>query len=405
MRNDIEEYVRGCDICQRVKAHRQQKAGELQSLPLPTKPFESISMDFITDLPPSTDSLTDAVYDSIMVIVDRYTKTTRLIPCRKTIDAPDLARLFISMWFKDQGLPSSIISDRGSVFTSRFWKELCFLIQITRGLSTAFHPQTDGQTERLNQIIEAWLRSFVCYQQDDWVELLPIAEFAYNNAPHDSIGMSPNQARYGISLDTRQGIEDDPQRGEIPTVKQFAEHIIEKRAELEKAWLKAKESQAKWYNKNHRPIEFKVKDLVLLSSKNIRTVRASKKLDHRFLGPFKIEKRIGKQAYRLALPSKYSRIHNVFHVSLLEPYYQRTGETPHVIQPDLIDGQESWEVLDILDKRTRKGTDEYLIRWKGFGPADDSWEPISNLDQCLELVQEFHQRRSKRNKTSPGIHR
>jgi hypothetical protein len=390
MSQDVKEYVRGCDICQRTKARRTRNAGEMQALPLPSRPFESITMDFITDLPPSIASTTGRIADSLLVIVDRYTKEVEYIPCLKTTDALELARLFIDRWFKDHGLPASIISDRGSVFTSRFWSELCFHLGITRGLSTAFHPQTDGQTERQNQTLEGWLRCYVCYMQDNWADLLALAKFAYMNAYHDSIGMTPNEARYGITLETRQGIEDDPQRREIPTAKERAKEVIEKRQQLETSWRKTKESQAKWYNKYHRPVEFKVGDMVLLSSKNIKTVRTSKKLDDRFLGPFRIEQRIGKQAYRLKLPRKYSRLHPVFHISLLELYHKRAGETLNIIQPDLIDGEEVYEVKDVLDRRIKNGNEEYLIRWKGYGPADDSWEPrknLNNLEDKIKLLQ------------------
>ena len=389
MEDNIKDYVRGCDVCQRVKAVRHRKVGEMQALPLPSKPFEAISMDFITDLPPSIDKVNNKKYDSILVIVDRYTKLARYIPCTKNISAEALAELFLHYWFKDQGLPASIISDRGSVFTSKFWSALCFYLKIRRGLSTAFHPQTDGQTERQNQAIETWLRCYVCYMQDDWANLLPLAEFAYNNTPHDSIKISPNEARYGITLDTRQGIEDDPLRREIPLAKSRANNIVKIRQELERTWRKTKEIQTNWYNKNHKPRSFKVKDSVLLSSKNIKTIRTSKKLDHRFLGPFEIEKCIGDQAYRLILPQKYRRIHNVFHVSLLEPYHRRAGEKPVVTQPDLVDENEEYEVEQILARRTRWNRNEWLVRWVGYGPADDQWLTKEDMEGCSELVQEL----------------
>lgn len=151
---DVREYVKGCDMYQRIKATRHKKAGEIQPLPLLSKPFESISMDFITDLPSSTDQTTKIVYDSLLVIINRYTKMARYIPCLKTTTAEELATLFIKYWVKDYGLPANIISDRGSVFTSKFWSVMCFYLNIRRNLSTAFHPQSDGQTERLNQVIE-----------------------------------------------------------------------------------------------------------------------------------------------------------------------------------------------------------------------------------------------------------
>ena len=203
MKEAVKSYVAGCDVCQRVKARRHRPYGELLALPLPSKPFEQISIDFITDLPPLADSVTKTAYDAILVIICRYTKVAKYIPTTKTVDAPGLAQLFVKHWFKDQGLPSHIVTDRGSVFTSKFWSSMCYYLKMTRGLSTAFHLQTDRQTERQNQQVETYLRCFICYQQDNWVDLLPIAEFAYNNAYYSSIGISPNEARYGLSLDTR----------------------------------------------------------------------------------------------------------------------------------------------------------------------------------------------------------
>ena len=221
------------------------------------------------------------------------------------------------------------------------------------------------------------------------MELLPIAEFAYNNAVHDAIGISPNEARYSISLDTRQGIEDDPLRGEIPQAKERAEEIVTLRRKLEDSWRRTKETQTKWYNKNHIKTAFKVGEKVLLSSKNIKTIRSSQKLDHRFLGPFEITKKVGSQAYELDLPLKYNRIHNVFHVSLLEPYHQREGSETIVIQPDLKDEEGEYEVEQILARRIRRNKKEWLVRWAGYSPADDQWLSKEDLEGCWELVQEF----------------
>jgi hypothetical protein len=390
MDREIKKYAAGCDICQRVKARRHRKYGELQALPLPQGPFDQISMDFITDLPPSIDSDTELAHNALLVVVDRYTKIAKYIATRKTIDAPGLARQFIKYWFKDQGIPSHIVTDRGSLFTSKFWTAFCEYLQMTRGLSTAFHPQTDGQTERQNQTIETWLRCYVCFEQDDWVDLLPQAEFAYNNAFHESIGMSPNEARYGQSLATRQGIEDDPLKGEIPTAKERAEALIKTRKSLEESWRKAKEQYTKWYNSNHMPKAYDEGDSVLLSSKNIKTERTSKKLDHRFLGPFVITKRVGKQAYRLKLPAKYSRLHNVFHVSLLEPYNEDAEKPPRALVPDLVKKEEDYAVEKIVDHRTYRGKKEWRVRWVGWDPEEDQWLTRNKLSGCKELLDEYN---------------
>jgi hypothetical protein len=165
--SDTQAYVRGCDVCQRVKARRHRMAGEMQALPLPERPFSSITLDFITDLPPSIDEDSKEAFDALLVIVCRYTKVAKFVPYQKTLDAPGFARLFGKYWFKDQGLPSSIVTDRGSVFASKFWSALYYYLRVEHRLSTSFYPQTDSQTERLNQTIKTWLRYYICYKQDN----------------------------------------------------------------------------------------------------------------------------------------------------------------------------------------------------------------------------------------------
>lgn len=391
---DVREYVQGCGMCQRTKVVRHKPYGEMQALPLPAKPFESISMDFITDLPPSMEPGSSRAYDSILVIVDRYTKVVKYISCTKTIDAPELAHLFLRFWVKDQGVPKDIVSDRGSVFTSKFWSAFCFYLKVKRKLSTAFHPQTDGQTERQNQGIEAYLRIYCNQHQDNWAELLHSAEFAYNNSHHDSIGMSPNMARYGMNLETRQGVEADPLRGEIPAAKDRATEILDLRKELEVTWAKTKEAQAKYYNKRHQPNQYSVGELVLLSAKNIRTTQPSKKLGHKYLGPFAILERIGRQAYRLDLPKRYKAIHNVFHVSVLERYHKGPNEKFDEPGPNVVEGEEEWEVEEILDYRVvsrgRKQQHEYLVRWAGYSQAHDQWVPIEDFGDSLDVIKQYH---------------
>ena len=164
--------------------------------------------------------VTGKVIDNLLVIVDKYSKDVKYIFCLKIIDALELARLFIAYWFKDHGLPTSIITDRGSVFTSRFWTKVCFYLRITKGLSTAFHPQTDEQTKRQNQALEAWFRCFICYLQDDYVNLLPLAKFAYINAYHKAIKITLNKAKYSINLKTCQSIKNDFIRRKILITKE-----------------------------------------------------------------------------------------------------------------------------------------------------------------------------------------
>ena len=153
-------------------------------------------MDFVIGLPISTNWKGDS-YDSILVIVDRLTKMVHYEPVKVTIDAPGLAEVILDVVVRHHGLPDSIVSDRGSLFTSKFWSSLCYFLGIKRRLSTAFHPQTNGQTERQNSTMEAYLRAFVNFKQNNWAKLLPMAEFAYNNTQNASIGHTPFELNYG----------------------------------------------------------------------------------------------------------------------------------------------------------------------------------------------------------------
>ena len=153
-------------------------------------------MDFVTGLPISTDWKGDS-YDSILVIIDRLTKMVHYEPVKVTINAPGLAKVIIDILVRHHGLLDSIISDRRAIFTSKFWSSLCYFLGIKRRLSTAFHPQTDGQTERQNSTMEAYLRAFVNFEQNDWARLLPMAEFAYNNAKNASTGHTPFELNCG----------------------------------------------------------------------------------------------------------------------------------------------------------------------------------------------------------------
>jgi len=183
-----------------MKALRHKPYGELQLLPVSTRPWMSMSMDMIVGLPLSTDG-NSKTYDAILVTMDHFTKMAKYFQIRKTINAYELAYLFHRQIVCSFGTPSSIISDHGRIFTSQFWSSLCFYMKARRKLSTAFHLQTDGQTERQNQTLEQYLHCYINYRQDDWVDWLPQAEFTYNNTVHASTGVSPFFALYGYNPD------------------------------------------------------------------------------------------------------------------------------------------------------------------------------------------------------------
>jgi hypothetical protein len=386
MSSYVKDYVSTCDSCSRGKSSRHLKHGELSSLPVPSGPWKGITCDFVVDLPVSNG------FDSLLVFVDRFTKMTHLVPCNKTADAPEFAKMFLHSVVRLHGLPDSLVSDRGSIFTSHFWKSLALLLGVKGKLSTSFHPQTDGQTERMNQTIEQYLRIYCNYQQDNWHDNLPLAEFAYNNAFQSSIRCSPFYANYGyhprFTVDLRRTKNPD-----IPAAKELAESLQHSHQALIENVKSAQNSQARYYDAKHLRIDFAVGDKVWLLSPNIHTERPSKKLDWKRLGPYLITERLGLQAYRLQLP-KTMKLHPVFHVSLLEPYKSsnipdRTRDPP---PPVVVNNEEEYEVQEILDSRLRRNRLFYKVRWIGYSPAHDSWEPISAVENAPELVEAFHLR-------------
>jgi hypothetical protein len=388
MRTFVNEYVKTCDACQRNKPVHHAKHGLLQNLPIPTAPWQSLSMDHITDLPLS------ATYDAILVVADRFTKQAHFIKANKTDDARTLARQFLDNIFRIHGLPNDIVSDRGATFTSQWWKEFLKMLKVKPNLSTAFHPQTDGQTERINQTIEQHLRTFCDYLQDDWTDLLPLAEHAYNCTHHSSIGMSPFYANLGynprlsISLRETRTPAVHERLCKLKEVHQLARRNIQQ----------AIEQHAKYANKKRSSAPpFQPGDRVWLLRRNIKTTRPSDKLESKRLGPFRILSPIGQSAFRLDLPDTM-RIHPVFHVSLLEPYHPNTlPDRGMPAPPDPIireDGQLAHIVEAILDSdykgRGRNRRLEYFVHWEGYPIADRSWIFASDLDSDDPMVIDYH---------------
>ena len=244
MNNEVRQYVKSCDSCQRIKASQQAPAGLLQPLPIPQQPWEQVSMDFITQLP-----RTKAGFDAIVVFVDTFSKMVHFVPTKTTATAPDTARIFFDQIFKLHGLPKSIVSDRDAKFTSRFWQTLFQSMGTKLAMSTAFHPQTDGQTERANRTLEDMLRAFVSYRQDDWDDHLASAEFACNNAPNASTGMSPFRMNHGRDpYNPYSAIKQ--QADKIPAVTEFMEAMTNATKIAKDALVLAKANQERNANKS-----------------------------------------------------------------------------------------------------------------------------------------------------------
>ena len=238
-------------------------------------------------------------------MVDHLTKQPHLVPCRTDVDAKALAKVFLEWIFRLYGLPKTIVSDRGPQFTSVFWGELCRCLGIDRRMSTAFHPQTDGQTERMNAVMEQYLRSYVNYLQDDWNEWLPVAEFAANNQASETTKVSPffglygSDPLWGVDLATPTTRPNESTRDAHASAQALDEIHQHLRSEMRRA----QEIQAEAADRRRLPAPtYQPGDRVWLNAKNIKTRRPAAKLDHRRLGPFEVQSSVGSSAVRLILP-------------------------------------------------------------------------------------------------------
>ena len=260
-----------------------------------------------------------------------------------------------------------------------------------RRLSTAFHPQTDGQTEILNKIVENYLRAFTNLEQMNWAKLLGPAAFAYNNSYNHTLKTTPFRVLYGYDPDFHVDIANNVPEGRVPAAKDRIQKLHELRGTLRDLWIQAQEKQKKYYDQRHQEMEFKRGSLVKLSTRNLKL--KDKKLQPRFLGPFRITERIGSQAYRLALPEKYSRLHDVFPIQLLEPYYPRETDNPLPL-PELEDNPDEYEVEEVKDKILMKGKIHYLVKWIGWPSEYNQWVDEEDMTHAQGAIQTFE--KSKR---------
>jgi len=390
---DVKAYVRSCLICQRTKAENRRPAGLLQPLPIPTHRWHTVTMDFITQLPRTTTG-----YDAIFVVVDKVSKRAYFISTHTTASAPDTALLYFKhVTSQGHGIPHVIVSDRDSKFTSLFWTSLWTLLETKLAMSTAFHPETDGQTERMNRTLEQMLRAFTNVKQNNWDTLLPYCEMAYNNSVNVSTGYTPFYLNYGQEMSLPVNMISQSTDSLVSQGNAAVENILNELhttlITVQTNLTKAQEYQKKYADKSRREESYVVGDKVLLDTSDITFTTGSKKLLDKFIGPYPVIAVVSSVSYKLDLPIKF-RLHPVFHVSKLRRYVS-SDLFPTRIQNDRpgpvmkINGEDAWYVECIRDKRIRKGKIEYLVKWENHDEWESTWEPISNVKHAQDAVNEY----------------
>lgn len=378
IKNDVETFVKQCQVCQRAKHEHCKYPGLLQPLPIPQNCWQDISMDFIEGLPKSSG------YSVIMVVVDRLTKYAHFIPIKHPYTAHSIAHTFFSNVVKLHGLPKSIVSDRDKIFTSLFWQELFKLTGTQLHLSSAYHPQTDGQTERVNQCLEMFLRCAVHDTPSQWAKWLDSAELWYNSSYHTSLKCSPFKALYGVDPNVgMMPFEMGERENDASITFQNRHHYLE----MIKAHLAAAQNKMKYYADQNRSFrQYQEGDMVYVKlqpfAQSSVAHRPCAKLSFKYFGPFQILSRIGSAAYKLNMPES-AAVHPVFHVSQLKTHVPNNTPVYSQLPSAAFAEGVSPEPEVILDRRlVQKGAAavvQVLIKWVGLPAEMSSWEDYTVL--------------------------
>jgi hypothetical protein len=370
----VQDFVRSCVTCQRNKTDALHPAGLLQPLEVPFRVWEDISMDFVEGLPKVHGK------SVILTVVDRFSKYAHFIALSHPYTAISVARAFFEAIVRLHGFPSSIVSDRDPVFTGHVWRDLFRLAGVQLKMSTAFHPQTDGQSEAVNKMIAMYLRCLTGDRPRAWLDWLPWAEYCYNTAYHSSLRTTPFQVVYGRPPPALVPYAAGSSRTDaVDVLLQDRDEFL---ADVRERLLQAQVYSKKHYDARHRALEFAVGDWVWLRllHRPAQSLVAGPlgKLRPRFAGPFRVLERIGTVAYRLELPDG-ARIHDVFHVGVLKPFQGDSPPTSPPLLPPMRHGRLLLEPARALRAQRRRGEWHVLIQWMHLPEADATWEPLDDF--------------------------
>uniref|UniRef100_A0A0W0GF46 Reverse transcriptase-rnase h-integrase n=1 Tax=Moniliophthora roreri TaxID=221103 RepID=A0A0W0GF46_MONRR len=362
----------GCERCQHSKPAAHPDA-TLHLHDVPEGLWNVVGVDLITELPESQG------YDAIITYVDLYSKQVHVLLMVTTLDARGVTDIHYREIFHLHGIPHKFVSDRGPQFAAQVTHALYKHLGIQVGLTTAYHPSENGQTEQANQEIEQFLHLFVSKHQDDWADWLPTAEFVLNSRVHTAHDKSPFEVVYGYRPDFT--IPAGRRMNKFLALEARLEGLKKIQEEAEAALWMGKEKMKEAYEEEKRKVhEFKVGDKVWLSAKDIHIHPASRKLGPRQLGPYEVVEHIGDLDYCLKLPPAM-KVHN-------------QAPAPEAVE---VEGEEQHLVEEVLDSRIYRKKLQYLVRWEGYGEEEDSWEPAENLDHAKTKVRQFY----KKNPNAP----
>ena len=383
MATDVERYVQTCDNCQRNKYSNQLKPGLLMPLPIPDDPVSWWTTDSVSGLP-----RTKAGYDCIQVFVDRRTKLKRFAPMKKTDGSAELANVTLRTIISSFGMPRSIVSDRDTRMTALYWRELQRVLGTEVHMSTSYHPQSDGQSEREISTLVTGLRSYVNRLGSDWDTYLPVFELALNARVQASTGVSPFYLVYG--REARLPMDDaldEVRPVSVPAVSDRAERIRLAMDAARTTGERAQERMKRLADRQRRVMELQVGDQVLLSTEGLHMRSGSHKLTGRYIGPFRVIGGVNENAVTLDLPPLLGALHPTVNVSRLKVYRDGRSAFPtrpiRFPQPPAVvsdtNGEQQWEVEGISAQRGVGVRRELLVRWKGYGPEHDEWKRRSEL--------------------------
>lgn len=381
MRRVVQDFVKACGTCQKYKSDHLRPAGLLQPLPIPSAVWADIGIDFIEALPSAQGKTV------ILTVVDRFSKYCHFIPLAHPYTAESVAQAFFAEVVRLHGVPQSIVSDRDAVFTSAFWTELMELTGTKLFMSSAFHPQTDGQSEAANRVIAMYLRCFTGDRPRQWLRWLPWAEYTYNTAFQSSLRDTPFRVVYGRDPPTIRSYE--PGDARIPAVAQEMEERAAFLDDVRYRLHQAQESQRRAYDQHHRRVIYQVGDWALLRLRQRPSATlprsAAGKLKPRYVGPYRVKEVINDVAVRLQLPAG-ARLHDVFHVGVLRKFVGSPPSEPPAL-PATLNGAAVSAPARVLAGRLARGVKQVLVQWQGEPATAATWEELEDFTASFPQFQ------------------